>query len=218
MRCRSRELAIAATFAIVLGALAARTLILGKLHNLRPLLETSQSVLEGWPQWRAFQNRLPSSAFEYYWSRALERIAGLDHAAGFVSYLALCCVTLAFIHVLIGRHQLGSLSRAMAYPAAALLATLLLQDDRWLYPWDLPEAIVFALFFLGIVTRWPLAAFAALYALAVTMKETAVFMGVWLCLQSVDFRRVLPGARAADLRPTAAPRRRFTGRSATTCG
>lgn len=169
------SLDLATASALVLALLLARMayshwIVLHQV-NMPALDQAWQSVLEGEPHWRAYQNRLLGPA--------------LLHALGWLSgqplvlFVKLAMLALNAALFLMVRQCTGSALLGL-FAVAVTMLMWTVQTHYWSYPWDFIEAgCLLALVYVamrGASMRWLL----VLFAVALLNRESAVFFGIYM--------------------------------------
>jgi hypothetical protein len=173
------------------GAMAVATfIIVARLHvdALPRFVSGAQGVLEGRPEWRAYQNRLLSP----YLINAMT-LLGLSFTRALVLFHLLCLLAEAvLITALLRRFGLAR-TQTLLYLAALLFGFLVLQDDNLLYTWDGPDLIVFTLLAYAALTgERRLIPLLALFAIELLNRESALFIAAYIALLGVALK---PGGR-----------------------
>lgn len=196
----SDELACIVVIVVVAAVTFRGLYVMHSADNWQTLAQISQSVLDGTPYWRAYQNRLLGPAI----------IAALDAVT---RDYGVALQLFNFLGLLAQNLLLFALARAAdAGRAAALLFCCLWSlaflglQDYYFYPWDILDILILTFFAFSLVNERWLAWSVLLYPVALLNRESALFLPLGLVLLllariSVEgFRR---GGRYYALRFTA---------------
>lgn len=159
-----------------LSFLEYRVLYLIHWHYLFQNAEATITPLTGHPWWRAWQNRLLAA----FVMNGIQK----NMVEAYKTYTLVFClaanVTTFFLYSKRGA------GKALLYVAISVLAFLLLQDEYWLYGWDLPEAIIFTALVIGIDRNRGIAFFTALFAVAFLNRESSLFILAWVFFNAIS--------------------------------
>lgn len=165
------------------SALVCNALIL--LHGRNPvhIIEVTLQIIERRPPWIAFQNRLaaPSAV------RLLLEF-GVDAFTAFwiVIFVGLAAFAIIYQRMIVA--MTGSYSIAAACLAFSMVLVIALHDV-WLYTWDFPDMLFFALLAFGVLNSWKWQPFILLFAFGIISRETALFVALYFIIDSFDFPR-----------------------------
>ena len=186
-----RSLLLAACCLAVLSFSEDRAVGLIQAANAPAQIEVVRGIIAGRPYWKAFQNRLLGPEIVWWAGRltgvSLKRCYEVFcWAAVFVANTI--CFLLFLNH---GKNR----ARAWFYTVVYAGAFVALQDVQWLYLWDYLD-LSFTLLFawaavIGGVPWWQ---FVALLTLQLLNRESAVFIALWLVVDSIRFERTARGA------------------------
>jgi hypothetical protein len=189
----SRRLARAAC-AVAIAAAQFRLLVLLLGPRYRLSVEAAEGVLRGEPHWRVYQNRLLGP----WLVEILEPAAGSFERAHALVSIALLAVAGYVLLAFLERVHRDPARAHAAWLAGSFLVVCCFGRD-WLYVWDLVDLLVFVVWNALVVTgaRWP--AHAALVAVAIWNRETALFVAAWMAvdppLRWLAARRDVPRPR-----------------------
>jgi hypothetical protein len=176
--------------ALVVSALAWRVVELIHGGRFGEFAAECDAILAGRPFSPAFQNRLLGP-----W--LLRNVTGLAGVSSPKAFSILLFAFLACAHAV----SFESLRRLRGNAASALQSTVLscaafvlLTDSGWLKVWDAPDYLVFHLLAVCILWQTRPGWIAALFAVAIGNRESALFVALWLVLSAVDFRPEPPRA------------------------
>ncbi len=160
----------------------ARLLAVHREHFDR-LVAVSWGIAEGRPLWIALQSRLLGPF-------TVIRISelGLGHAEALKLFFALGMIGQAVLLYALFRRLGRDAITSLAWVAVQSFLFLVFLDGDWYYPWDIYDALVFTLLpYLAIVgasTGW----FVLLFLVALLNRESALFVGSYLVIASLDSR------------------------------
>jgi hypothetical protein len=77
-------------------------------------------------------------------------------------------------------------SNALIFTTISILLFILIQDEHWLYGWDFLDMIFLTALLIGIDRKWNLKFFTILFVLALTNRETALFIPLWIFIDSIS--------------------------------
>lgn len=147
--------------------------------NLGDLVDAARGVTLGTPHWRAYQSRLLGPYIIY----AVYQIPGLSYTQAYTGVVA----SLLFLWNAL---TFGVFSRLSGSVPAGLLSVAVGSvffnglHNQWFYPWDSVDLIVFTVLVYLIYARKGFAWFLALFAVELTNREAALFIPVWIVLDS----------------------------------
>ena len=152
--------------------------------NFNVLAEAAQGVLAHKPHWIAYQNRLlgPYSVYAI----SLLDLSFVKALIGF-SVLAIIYQTV-ILYALLLKFTKNNFSLTIRYIIYFSFMFLGIQD-YWFYTWDSLEAILFVLFSWGIWEKKPTLYFIFLFFVALVNKESAIFIAVFLIIDSFHIQR-----------------------------
>lgn len=174
--------------------------LLLRLHrkNLDDFSVNALAVILGTPLTPAYQNRLLGPALAW----ALSRLFGHFEAWFYLLFCVFWTVANAAMYLLMCRL---TRSEARARPAAAslILLTLILlgQQGTVFYLWDPLDAIFFTVFAYGVFARWGWKRFTMLFFVELLNREAAIFMALWLMLDSLAVSRTATGKSLSVNKP-----------------
>ncbi len=159
------------------------------IHNehYKDLVHAAYGVVMGKPHWRAYQNRLlgpclvqlVSQVTGWTFQRTFSLFVNATVAlANFISFYAVLDLT---------KNRRISLKYAFYYS----LFFLALQDNHWLYLWDLINLSLFFMFAYGIFKNWKMRFFAYLFVVCLLNREDALFVALWLVIDAFTYNRKL---------------------------
>ncbi len=151
--------------------------------NQEALISTALGVLEGRPHWLAYQNRLLGP-----YTVQLISMLGVSFKGAWMIYHATTLLVLCLLIYWMLRQEKCSQKESLGYLVGFLFAFLTFQDDQF-YTWDCIDLIVFTAFAYGIFrahSRW---FFVGLFLVGILNRESALFIAVYLMLDSVEFSK-----------------------------
>jgi hypothetical protein len=164
---------------ITLSFLEYRVLCIMHSAYLTQNAEATISPLTGHAGWRAWQNRLLVAFI-------MNSIQGNIERAYEISTFVFCIAANVTTFYLYSKN---GVSKAMLYVTISVLAFVLIQDYRFLYGWDLPDAIFFTALLIGIDRKWGAAYYTALFAVAFLNRESSFFVPAWMFMDAISKRR-----------------------------
>lgn len=151
--------------------------------HFKALVDAAYGVIAGTPHWRAYQNRLLGP----YLVQFISQLTGWTFAKSFemffITSLTLTNFVSFYVFYALTRNRLVSLK----YTFYFLLCFLALQDNQWLYLWDLMDITIFLVFAYGIFINWNTRFFIYLFILSILNKENALFISLWLIIDAFKY-------------------------------
>jgi hypothetical protein len=177
-------------FSALVSVFLTRLFLLLRLDNYAENFVVSDSLLDGRPHWQGFQNRVLGPLIQH----AIEISGGLlgamhSQSAAYDIYIFVALTGVVFCYALAATARFAGTAERIACFSGILLCYILTQDRRWLYPWDPLDAMVFSILYVLILKRRPLLDYWLLFVVAIANRETAMGIGLWLLIDSVDWRR-----------------------------
>ncbi len=173
---------------LLLALFTYRVLHFLHLPHLESLANVSYQPITGHPYWRAFQNRLLGAAA----LQGISKILNIPLLAAFKLF-SLGMLTFIFVsaYLLFDKLEIPKHRKSILLGAFAFLF-LVLQDQRWLLAWDFIDVAVFLFLFYGIFKRKGWKYFILLFIVGITNRESALFISLWLIIDSikVDIREI----------------------------
>jgi hypothetical protein len=169
-------------------------------------VQTSLGITTGHPVWRTFQSRVLGP----YIVKALT-FGSLDYRHAHILFQIVSVAIAAFLCWRLGKKYGGSDQSALLALTLFVTCFASLLSPSWplLYSWDFIDIIVFILFIDFVLSRKGLHWFIGLFAIAIWNRDSAVFIALWLILDSLvrffyqrhyklpsaalDWRRILAG-------------------------
>ncbi|PZP33433.1 MAG: hypothetical protein DI603_08690 [Roseateles depolymerans] len=149
--------------------------------NLDRFARAAYSVIEGHPDWIAFQNRLLAPYLVLFISKL-----GLSYKTALLGYHAVALWLEVCLLFYVFRARGLEAARAAGWTIGALFVFLVMQDF-WLYSWDGIDLIIFTLLAFGILQGWGPGAFVALFCVGILNRESALFIALFIALDSLTF-------------------------------
>lgn len=158
-----------------------KILMTAHLPNIEALIIAAKGVTEGKPHWMAYQNRLLGPYI-------VLTISTLDISfkTAWVIYNALTLQIFCALIFWILRREGLAYKDAFANLVYILFAFLALQH-YWFYTWDSIDIIIFTAFAYGILKAAPTRLFLVLFAIGILNRESALFIGAYIALNSFTF-------------------------------
>ncbi len=160
--------------------------IFTKFHTpkFKALIEAAQGVLSRKPHWLAYQNRLLAPYSVYRIS-----LFGFSFEdALMIFYVATIIFQTILVYVLVLKWTKNNFSLSVLYAIYFSFMFIGIQHS-WFYTWDSLEVIIFIFFSWGIWQRQPTLYFVGLFFVALVNKESAIFIAVFLALDSLYFKK-----------------------------
>ncbi|MBF0186951.1 MAG: hypothetical protein HQL50_03395 [Magnetococcales bacterium] len=149
------------------------------MHAYDKLLLKAYHVTNGMGEWKTFQNRLLGP----YTVLLLTELDITYATASRIFYLFFTIVTnISFF--LIYYTYLGSVSRALYLTSFFILVSILLPHHFHFYVWDQYDLLFFTIFSGLVLFRKSDIHYVVLFFIALLNRESALFIGVWLCIDS----------------------------------
>ena len=178
-----KKTAISSLAAVVFISLVTAK-IFTKFHTpkYKALIEAAQGVLSRKPHWLAYQNRLLAPYSVYRIS-----LFGLSFEdALMIFYVAAIIFQTILVYVLVLKWTKNNFSLSVLYAIYFSFMFIGIQHS-WFYTWDSLEVIIFIFFSWGIWQRQSTLYFVGLFFVALLNKESAIFIAVFLALDSLSF-------------------------------
>jgi hypothetical protein len=166
-----------------------KILILIHLQNINGNVAGAYGVIEGKPYWLTFQNRLIGP----YSVLGISTLLSISFKGAWVIYHALTLEIFCILIFWILRREALSPKDAFGYLIYVMFAFLALQH-YWFFTWDSIDLILFTIFAYGIIKSYSIGFFLALFFIGILNRESALFIGIYLMLDSLQFtkREYLP--------------------------
>jgi hypothetical protein len=166
-----------------------KILMLTHLLNIGGNVSGAYGVLEGRPYWLTFQNRLLGP----YSVLGISKLLGISFKAAWAVYHAFTLQIYCVLTFWILRREALTPKDSFAYLIYVMFAFLSLQQ-YWFFTWDSIDLILFTIFAYGIIKSYSISFFLALFFVGILNRESALFIGIYLMLDSLKFtkRRALP--------------------------
>ena len=174
--------------------------ILMMIHkpNVDELVAAAFGIIEGRPHWLAHQNRLLGP----YTILSISNISGLSFLKSWYIYHAIALQVFCVLFFWMLRREQFSITRSFFYLIWILFAFLTLQHF-WFFAWDAIDFIVFTLFAYGIFKSSSIRFFLALLVFGILNRESALFIALYLMLNSFHFSNGLSPLKLQNLRSLA---------------
>lgn len=168
---------------VILLISIATSKVLMQIHNdhFNLLWRAAYSVLEGKPNWIAYQNRLLGPSIVYLISKI-----GVSYSFALIIYIFLMTALQNLLLYFLLRKMNISCHNALIWVSLYSFAFLLVQY-HWFYPWDSIDAIIFTLFAYGIFQGKSLRYFLLLFCVELLNRETALFIALYIIIDSFHF-------------------------------
>lgn len=177
---------------LIISLFEIRLLIL--TNNIDASAAAAEGVLCGTPHWRATQNRILGPFFVGF-------ISNITNLSFSTSYLIVILSLLIFVNYLsykIFMDLTKDEKTALKYSFLFIVLFLFIQNKSWFYIWDAIDLIVFLLFAYGVFSKKKLSYFVILFFICLLNKENALYIGLWIFIDSFDFNNKFP-ARLVDI-------------------
>lgn len=170
---------------LVLGlSLAVFKLSTYSISHWEKLPDAVYGIITGRPHWRAYSNRLLGPYAVY-----LISLFGLDFDKALeLFYFLLLSAQNVLLFILLARHWKTAYGEAFKYVVYFSFLFLLIQDS-YTYPWDYIDALIFTGFAWGIFRQKSSGYFVLLFLVELLNRETALFVALYLILDSFQFER-----------------------------
>jgi hypothetical protein len=164
-----------------LAICAYKILMTAHLPNMEALISAAKGVTEGKPHWIAYQNRLLGP----YVILTISML-GVSFKTAWLIYHELTLQVFCVLIFWILRREGLAYKDAFANLIYILFAFLALQHN-WFYTWDSIDIIIFTAFAYGILKAAPTRLFLVLFVIGILNRESALFIGAYLVLNSLTF-------------------------------
>lgn len=150
-------------------------------ENINELVMAAKGVVSGTPHWRAYQGRLlgPYAIYGVFLA------TNLTYTQAYTSVVAGLLFAWNALTFGVFTRLTGSLLAGVGCAVVGSVAFNRLHH-YWFYPWDSFDLILFTAFVYFIYARKSLAWYIALFAIELTNREAALFIPVWIVLNSSD--------------------------------
>lgn len=169
-------------FILFLAMVELRVLVMMHKNEALELAIASKGVIIGTPHWKAYQNRLLGP----YLIEAISFLSGQSYLNAFWIYLAILTVVNDIILFLTYLILTGDDLLSVRYTIYSAFSYIALQDYWW-YPWDPIDVSIFTLLILAIYKNLDIKYFIILFIVELLNREVAIFIGIWLVIDSFDF-------------------------------
>jgi hypothetical protein len=156
--------------------------------NFELYASAAEGVLHGAPHWRSSQNRLLGPVLVNLFSLT----SGLTFLKSYVLITWSLLIFANFLSFAIFKRLTNDLNIAIRYTFCFAVFFILIQDDQWPFIWDFVDLIIFLLFSYGIFKNVKLRWMVVLFFLTLTNKENALFIGLWICIDSLAIKNISP--------------------------
>lgn len=149
-------------------------------NNLEQLTNAAYGVIIGKPHWLAYQNRLLGPYSVLFISKT-----GLSFVNSLlVFHFAALFIFIFLIYWLLKKEKISLIRNIISL--FIILFLFIYFQNYWFYTWDSVDMIIFTLFSYGIVKSLNVNYFLVLFFIAMLNRESALFIGVYLILNSFD--------------------------------
>jgi hypothetical protein len=162
-----------------------RLTILLHVPHLREMAESSWAITTGRPDWIEFQSRLLGP----WLIRGFGTIFQVDPLQAWLDVSALLVLGKNLLCLFLLLRLTGRAAVAGAGTLAFSFLSLAFLDSHSIYPWDFLDPAVFLLFLFGVLGRKGNGYFLALFLIALFNRESALFIPLWMMLDSFPLRR-----------------------------
>lgn len=141
-----------------------------------------ENILNGAAYWNIWQSRVLGS----WVMGGMQYLLGSTfHTAVLYSFLLFMLLKNATFYYV--ARQLGATIK-MALATTTIFAGLfiILQDDQWLFAWDVLEIVVFTLLVHGAIQQRPWWYFVVLFTVGIFNRESALFISIWLMISAFN--------------------------------
>lgn len=145
------------------------------------LADTANGVVTGHPQWIAYQNRLLGPYLVHFISGL-----GISNISAVKVFTLLAVAIQNFVLFGVLAKAGVSCNKSLTYVVVYSFILLLFQDYGF-YTWDSIDAILFTVFAWGIFQGRPVIYFVLLFLAAIFNRESALFISLYLMLDSFAF-------------------------------
>jgi hypothetical protein len=172
---------ILATFIAICGY---KILILTHLQNTKGIVAGDYGVIEGKPYWLADQNRLLGPYLVF----GISTLFGISFKVAWAVYHAFILEIFCILIFWILRREGLSPKDSISYLIYVMFAFLALQF-YWFFTWDSIDLILFTIFAYGIIKSYSISFFLVLFFIGILNRESALFIGIYLMLDSLQFTK-----------------------------
>lgn len=166
-----------------ISSLTAKSFVKFHTSKYNALVEAAHGVLSHKPHWLAYQNRLLAPYSVYGIS-----LFGIPfEKALMVFYVLAIFAQTIILYVLLLKYTNNNFSLSILYVIFFSFMFIGIQHS-WFYTWDSLEIIFFILFSWGIWRKKTTLYFVALFFIALTNKESAIFIAVFLIVDAFQFQ------------------------------
>lgn len=186
---------------LVLVASLVEVLFLLHIHhkNLAGYSEDARGIVLGTPPWQAFQNRLLGPWMA--WGAA--RVFGHTYETWFLVLTGVLWAGANVVTYWCAYKLTGSQRIAAGAAATSILLTVVLEGPQGalLYLWDPLDVLLLTVFAYGLFAKKGVGFFVLLFAVELLNREAALFIALWLVIDSFQMKRSGGGRRLALTQP-----------------
>jgi len=153
-------------------------------HDFIICCNETQTVISGTPKWIAFQSRLMGPYFVEYMSY----IGGISYCAALKIFFSTMLIVEYFVlYYVLLKYTKNSYNLSLTYVVFFSLLLLGIQGQARL-AWDAIDIIVFTLFAYFIFTKKSTIYFVILFLFAITNRESALFIALYIIIDSLSLK------------------------------
>ena len=148
------------------------------------LTSAAYGITEGKPHWLAYQNRLIGP----YSILGISKLMGISFKSAWTIYHAITIQLFCILCFWFLKREGLRINDAINYLIVMVFAFLTLQFN-WFFPWDTIDLILFTCFAYGITKAFPISYFLPLFLFGIFNRESALFISIYLILDSFKFTK-----------------------------
>jgi len=148
----------------------------------------AEGILHGTPHWRTTQNRILGPAVV----GLISNITGSPFFNCYRSVIWSLLIFANFLSFVLFLSLTKDKKQALKYSFLFAVLFLFIQNRDWLFIWDFIDLIVFLLFAYGIFNTIKLHYLVILFVVCLLNKENALYIGLWIFMDSFNFHNKIP--------------------------
>ncbi|RJP76880.1 MAG: hypothetical protein C4522_16800 [Desulfobacteraceae bacterium] len=144
-------------------------------------IEAAKGVVDGYPHWRIFQNRIAGP----YAVKFTQEVTGLTFSQSYMLTSLIWMMMFYSTMMAVAISIRPSLVFAFGAMVAAAFFNTFLMRGLWLYTWDLIDLVVFTLFIWAILKEKPIGYLICILVFETFNREVSLIMAGWLFADSL---------------------------------
>ena len=144
-------------------------------------IEAAKGVVEGYPHWRIFQNRVTGP----YAVEFTQKVTGLSFPISYLLTIFLWMMVFYSIMMVVSISIRPSLIFAFGTSVGAAFFNSLLMYGLWLYTWDIIDLSIFTLFIWAIIKKKPIGYLVCIIVFETFNREVSLILSGWLLFDAL---------------------------------